>query len=103
MNEYFDNQTTAEVAELIGDMWQPFLDALQSVFDVFKTFITEKFDEMKDLLERMCGSYTYFCTHYENRRVVWLSLHAKKQRTRKKNLHRLLNDYRKSLQGGKLS
>ena len=71
----------------------------QEVNNMIQT-MAEIIKQIEPALKALMGGFTYYCKHYGNKRVVHLSLHAKKERVRNKNKNRLVNDYLTALQRG---
>lgn len=70
---------------------QTLAEVFQNVFRAIKKIIPT-LQELVNQTVKVCQEIVSF---YPNKRVVHLALHAKKKRTRKKNINRILKDMRR--------
>ena len=68
-----EQEKLEDFCKAIIEMVNKIIEVMQPLFDLFKKFII-------------------LISNYPNKRVVYLALYAKKERIRKKNRNRIIND-----------
>lgn len=89
----FENERFQEAIRKVTGAFQRLSESIQPFIDTVLQTINKLFPIVNNLL----GDFEAFCNTYDNRRVVHLAHHAKKERVRKKNYNGLLTDYVKYL------
>ena len=88
IGEFTCEEETAETNETpIIERIEPGVLTISGMIENF----SRQFNELWDILVERLRALEL----YPNNRIKWLALHAKKPRTRKKNMHRILKQYRK--------
>lgn len=65
-----------DFCKAVSEVVKKVIEAMRPLIDLFKKFVT-------------------YISTYSNRRMVYLALHAKKERIRQKNRNRIINDWMK--------
>lgn len=79
--------------EQIDDIAEAIQGVVDAVVEVFKRIVEAIRPVVEGIVEFFKTAWNAMISAYANKRVRHLALHAKKHRTRKKNLHRMQKDF----------
>lgn len=95
--------TPSSAEEQLKKLREAFLPVVQTIIDQLVPVIIEAFDsitrifsKIHDGLKQLCDDITLL-ESYSDKRIVWLALHHKKAKVRKKNTKRILKELLKAV------
>ena len=90
---FFDEnpEYKAEYDSLTDEEKQKLTEALKNA----EKFVYDFIAFMREFIKQAVNIYKNVISQYPNKRVVHLALYSKKERTRKKNMHRIIKDFQK--------